>query len=321
MQVLTDRANSLTGREGRRLATILKLTTLTGVVWYWTTHNQQLVYNGNTYIPAPSLRLSASKAVAGAQEGSLDIAGTVESLVADGPTYPMLAGGVIGGAELKIDVVDWRYPWAGTMNSQVYWLKHLRWTDEQWSAECSSLMSRLQKPYALTYSRVCRHVLGDAQCGIALGTSDTAEGASGTHNVKYEGVAVSGVTADKETVEFAASSITSTEDTWWQYGKITWVTGNNVGRDLEIKSYINTSRTFTFQLPLVRDIEVGDTFDVTTGCNKALSIKANDEGGCKSKFDNVVNFGGFPHIPPPDFVLKNPMGFIVKKRNQARENR
>jgi uncharacterized phage protein (TIGR02218 family) len=46
-------------------------------------------------------------------------------------------------------------------------------------------------------------------------------------------------------------------------------------------------------------IAVGDTFTVTAGCDKRFAT-------CVQKFDNAVNFRGFPHIPGNDFVMSYP---------------
>ena len=37
----------------------------------------------------------------------------------------------------------------------------------------------------------------------------------------------------------------------------------------------------------------GDTFTVTAGCDKRFAT-------CRSKFDNQLNFRGFPHLPGND---------------------
>ncbi len=43
-------------------------------------------------------------------------------------------------------------------------------------------------------------------------------------------------------------------------------------------------------------VEAGDTFLIRAGCDKQFST-------CKAKFDNAVNYRGFPQIPGDDFVL------------------
>ena len=42
-------------------------------------------------------------------------------------------------------------------------------------------------------------------------------------------------------------------------------------------------------------IEAGDTFVVTAGCDKRFDT-------CRARFNNAVNFRGFPHIPGNDFI-------------------
>ena len=41
------------------------------------------------------------------------------------------------------------------------------------------------------------------------------------------------------------------------------------------------------------------TFTVTAGCDKTYPT-------CRDRFANVVNFGGFPHMPGNDFALSYP---------------
>jgi uncharacterized phage protein (TIGR02218 family) len=45
-----------------------------------------------------------------------------------------------------------------------------------------------------------------------------------------------------------------------------------------------------------RPIQAGDTFSITAGCDKRFET-------CRDRFSNVVNFGGFPHMPGNDFAL------------------
>ena len=44
----------------------------------------------------------------------------------------------------------------------------------------------------------------------------------------------------------------------------------------------------------------GDAFTVTAGCDKAF-------GTCRDRFNNIVNFRGFPHMPGNDFVMRYPV--------------
>jgi len=47
-------------------------------------------------------------------------------------------------------------------------------------------------------------------------------------------------------------------------------------------------------------IIAADTFMVTAGCDKRFAT-------CHDRFNNIVNFRGFPHIPGNDFVMRYPV--------------
>jgi uncharacterized phage protein (TIGR02218 family) len=55
--------------------------------------------------------------------------------------------------------------------------------------------------------------------------------------------------------------------------------------------------TITLLEAPVRLIAVGDAFSIRAGCDKRIET-------CGSKFANVVNFRGFPHIAGQDAVLR-----------------
>ena len=49
----------------------------------------------------------------------------------------------------------------------------------------------------------------------------------------------------------------------------------------------------------MRPVTAGDDFTIRAGCDKRIET-------CGSKFANVVNFRGFPHIPGQDTVIRYP---------------
>jgi uncharacterized phage protein (TIGR02218 family) len=46
-------------------------------------------------------------------------------------------------------------------------------------------------------------------------------------------------------------------------------------------------------------VAVGDAFTVSAGCDKQFST-------CRTKFDNALNFRGFPYMPGNDAVVSYP---------------
>jgi uncharacterized phage protein (TIGR02218 family) len=51
--------------------------------------------------------------------------------------------------------------------------------------------------------------------------------------------------------------------------------------------------------PMVAAIAAGDAFTVSAGCDKRFST-------CRDRFENIVNFRGFPQMPGNDFALSYP---------------
>lgn len=157
--------------------------------------------------------------------------------------------------------------------------------------ELRGLMDAYANRIVELYSPACRADLGDARCGVALATYQT----SGT------------VTAVTDNRLFTDTSRTEDQN-WFAGGKLTWVTGQNAGRSMEIKS--NDQTLFQIQLvtPMYLPITAGDTYTATPGCMKSLDT-------CQNKYNNVVNFRGEPFVPLDTGIFFS--GTIYTSRSQG----
>ena len=106
------------------------------------------------------------------------------------------------------------------------------------------------------------------------------------------------VTTGASLITFADTSLTEA-DGFWALGKITWLTGNNAGRSMEVKESTSTGGVIELYLPMPDTIDAGDTFTIEAGCARRL---AED---CLAKYDNVNNARMEPYIPGIDAVLTN----------------
>lgn len=80
---------------------------------------------------------------------------------------------------------------------------------------------------------------------------------------------------------------------------LTWLTGNNAGVAMEVKSYYQPGATLTLYLNMKHTIQAGDTFSYYPGCDKRRET-------CWAKFNNAINFGGEPDMPGMDALLTYP---------------
>lgn len=88
-------------------------------------------------------------------------------------------------------------------------------------------------------------------------------------------------------------------DDWFNYGLLTWETGNNAGYSIEVKDWVQSTNTVTIYLPAIYDVQVGDKFRMYAGCNKS-------DAHCIGKFNNFINFRGEPFMAGPDVLYSYP---------------
>jgi len=100
---------------------------------------------------------------------------------------------------------------------------------------------------------------------------------------------------------FSASGLDGFDDGWFTAGKLVFTSGGNDGLSVEVKSHRNDG-TVTVELwqAMPEPIASGDTFIVSAGCDKRFQT-------CHGRFNNTVNFRGFPNIPGNDFVVSYPL--------------
>jgi uncharacterized phage protein (TIGR02218 family) len=107
------------------------------------------------------------------------------------------------------------------------------------------------------------------------------------------GVAVTSVTNNQA---FHASSL-GQPATYFQGGTLTWTSGANNGRSMDIQASA-TAGSIVLQLPMLNNIGIGDTFTIYPGCQKRFSQD------CVAKFSNGLRFGGFKDLPGLDKIMR-----------------
>lgn len=141
----------------------------------------------------------------------------------------------------------------------------------RYTAEYRSLSQKLQSPISRVVMPTCDAAVFDSRCGAN----------KGAHS---EPGAVVSSSAARTIVTVSLSAPAG----HYNGGIVEFTSGENTGAKLEVKSHFSTG--FEMYLPATYDILPGDTFVISAGCDKSLNH-------CKTKFNNVINFRGFPHLP------------------------
>ena len=266
-----------------KFATVWRITRRDGFEIRVTDHNARLRVNNQNYVPVGAFSASAHQKLAGLKERGQEVRGAIATGLI---THEDLKSGKYREAKIEEMLVDWEFPNYGPFYTNVYWVLSLRFDTEVWIAEIAGSSSWLRKPVGRNYTRYCRYNLFDYAPEAAFDQPPGCRLVRGDFKVPGS---VGSVAVFRSKFTWTAGGFF--DDHWFKDGHLEWLTGNNMGIVSEIQGF--ESDEFDLYLPLNADIQVGDTFDAYPGCDKTLT-------DCRDKFDNVVNFGGFPFIPGTD---------------------
>jgi len=252
-----------------------------GEVFGFTDHDRPLAFGGTAYEPESGF--SASEIRAGS-ELAVDAQEAQGVLTSDRITETDILDGRWDNAMIEV----WRVNWADVSQRTLMRrgnIGQVRRGKAAFIAEVRSLAHVLNQTVGRTFQYYCDAALGDARCGVDL--DDPAYRGAGS---------IVTVIADRV---FEASGIEGFAAGWFELGFLEWTSGANAGRRAEIARHaVGGGQVLIelFEAP-VRTLAAGDGFVIRAGCDKQFAT-------CKSKFGNVVNFRGFPHMPGDDAVLR-----------------
>ncbi|CAN5481264.1 DUF2163 domain-containing protein [soil metagenome] len=265
------------------LAWCWRLARRDGTVMGFTDHDAALSFGGTTYEAASGFTASEIESSLGGSVDNLEVEGALKS---DRIGETDLAAGRFDNADIEI----WRVNWTDVAQRQLMRkgnLGEVQRGELSFTAEVRGLAHRLQQKKGRVCANSCDAVLGDARCGKDLSAPDfTAAG---------------GVSALESDRSFAASGLPAFADEHFERGTLTWTSGGNTGTASEVKAHRKAMGRVVIELweaPSVI-IQASDDFTIVAGCDRQWRT-------CKAKFDNAVNFRGFPHMPGNDSITAYP---------------
>ena len=261
-----------------------KLTRNDGVIKGFTDHDVNLEFEGVTYEAATGFIGTEAVSRVGLSVDNMEVHSALSSVSLNEGD---LANGLYDNAKIELYLVNWSDPTQRVLNraGNVGEVKRGSLT---FMAEMRGLAHYLQQPQGRIFQQTCDAELGDSRCQVELDTP-----------IFSATTTVATVEAEQS---FTSSELSNFSSAWFSGGRVDWLTGNNAGAVVEVKSHIKRSETETqisLWHKLGHTIQVGDQFKITAGCDKVF-------GTCQNKFTNQINFRGFPHIPGNDFIVKSP---------------
>jgi len=258
-----------------------RITRRDAVVQGFTDHDEDVVLDGLTCRAGTGLTGSEATARLGLAVGGSEISG---ALADDALSEADLAAGRYDAATIEIFLVDWSEPSLSVLLSKGT-LGEVRREGQAFVAELRGLADRLNQESGRRYGATCSADLGDSRCTIDLAGS------------VFRGTGA--VAQLSGTSSFLATGLGAFADGWFSAGRLQWTSGANAGLAVEVKSHriVDDDVALDLWQAMPEPLSTGDSFVVTAGCDKRFET-------CRSRFNNAINFRGFPHIPGNDFVAR-----------------
>lgn len=259
------------------------ITRTDGQEYGFTDHDMELRFDGLVFKASTGLTAAAIEQATGL---SIDNSEAMGALSDASVRDEDIEAGRFDGAEVRAWLVNW-----ANLDQRMLQFRgsigELRRAGGAFHAELRGLTDLLNRPLGRVYQKPCTAVLGDRVCRFNIvtpGYSVEAEilGFDGGTLLRLLG----GETAD---------------EAWFERGRLDVVSGpaNGLWASIKQDSRIDVGREITLWSSIGGGLAIGDRVKLTAGCDKRMET-------CRLKFNNTLNFQGFPDLPGEDWVMAVP---------------
>lgn len=255
-----------------------------GVVFGFTDHDQDLAFDAIAFKAESGMTARALQQTSGL---SVDNSEAVGALSSAAISEADLLAGRFDGAGVRAWIVNWADASQRTLIFRGSLGEIVR-SGGAFSAELRGLSDALNQQQGRAFQQGCSAVLGDASCAFDL---------------RQPGFFVEAPV--KEVFgrgAFGFGDVGAFPDQWFERGRLTLLDGEARGLVAVVKSDRTggLGRRVELWEQIGPRVHVGDIVRLETGCDKMPKT-------CRDKFDNFLNFRGFPHIPGEDWLLSYPV--------------
>lgn len=173
---------------------------------------------------------------------------------------------------IDLTIWDYHYEESDYLVSWVGTVQNVKWpTIGTCEITCASLAASLERPgLTLGWQRACPYTLYDTECRV-----DEAQYQHVTTVMSASGIVA------------IVQSVAEFPDDWFSGGYLEWDIGSGVYERRGIRTHKGDKLVL---LGGVMGLPVNQQISMYPGCYRTTAT-------CAYKFDNIVNYGGIPHLP------------------------
>jgi len=254
-----------------------------GVVFASTDHDVALHFDGVTYRANAGLSAQALAQTSGL---SVDNTEALGALCDDAIREDEIEQGRFDRAEVQAWLVNWAEPSQRVLQFRGS-IGELRRAGGSFRAELRGLTEPLNRPLGRVYQKPCSAVLGDGKCRFDLSTSGY--------------IAERVIEAAQEAQYFRWGAFLGFEEGWFARGRLDVLDGPAAGLwgMIKLDYFKGAERVVELWEPIRGPLPEGTAVRLTAGCDKRMET-------CRLKFNNLINFQGFPDLPNEDWMMAVP---------------
>ncbi|MDU8911064.1 DUF2163 domain-containing protein [Aestuariicoccus sp. MJ-SS9] len=267
-----------------QVALCWEVTRKDGTRFGFTDHDRDLAFDGLTFRAGTGMSAMALQQSTGLSVDNTEAMGALSDAAI---TEEDIAAGRFDEAE----VLCWMVHWADVSARKIVFrgtIGEFRRGGGAFHAELRGLSEALNRPLGRVYQKPCSAVLGDNDCRFQFQTPGY--------------VHVGTLAAAEEGRVFDLGPVGGFDAEWFQRGRLKILSGAGKGLSGAVKRDrigADGHRRIELWEPLRAEVLAGDEVKVFAGCDKRFAT-------CRLKFNNIINFQGFPDIPEDDWIMVHP---------------
>lgn len=278
MKSISENLKRVLENDTINIAKCFKFTLVDGTLLGFTEYSEDIAINGLKYIACCGLNNLNSSSFSDITCSNSKVVASLDNIDIGGNFLSVYN---FDGANIEIFIVDRDHLEYGELNITNGFIDSIEIVDDRVFFNIKGVLSILEKSIGEMYSPLCRANFCDKKCSLNINNYNFSGSITAiiSYNIFYTNNSV----------------IKQKEKNYFKYGYLTFTSGKNSGKSIEIKQ--SDSGNITLNSSLRELINVGDNFTIICGCDSKFET-------CCNKFDNAMNFRGEPDLPRTRKVYK-----------------
>lgn len=282
MKSISNALDAHLSQEVTTICSCWKIVRKDGKQFFFTDHDQDVIFEGDTYEAESSYDRTAIQNSADFSVDNLDVTGILDSTKISAQE---VRAGLFNRADVYVFIINWKNPAQGALKVRRGWFGEVTILDDNtFTTEIRGLLQALSHDFLEVYSNDCRADFCDTRCKLVLA------------DFQIDTIVLT--TNGRDQIVLPADIDPDVPTQGFDYGSVYFVDGDNAGRLVEIVAWDEDTRTVDLFESVAYPILPGTAIKIAPGCDGSLA-------SCKV-YNNVINRRAEDYVPGNDQFMQYP---------------